>query len=270
MPSTPTGIAYEAVPGPGGTVPLLFLHAGIADRRMWDAQWGTLAADYGALRVDLRGFGESDVAPPGSFSHVADVLGVLTHSGVDRVHLVGSSFGAGVAVELALTLPHVVASLALAPVGGSLLAEATDDLRRFVAAEDAALAAGDREAGVRLNVDTWLVGSGRHRGDLPWGVVQAVSEMQRRAFEVDEALGELDEVELDPPATERLEELSLPVTVLLGGHDLEATKLATRHLQASVPHAEVVEWEGVAHLPSMERPAAFDALVRDHVARVGA
>lgn len=264
---TPTGIAYEVATGPGGTAPLLFLHAGVADRRMWDPQWGTLAAEYGGLRLDLRGFGDSDAPPTGTFSHVADALGVLSDSGVDRVHVVGSSFGAGVAVELALTLPHVVASLVLAPVGGSLFAEVTDDLRQFVAAEDAALAAGDRDAAVRLNVDTWLVGPDRHRSDVEWGVVRAVTEMQRHAFEVDAAMGDLEEVELDPPASERLEELTVPVTVLRGQHDLEVTRLATGHLLASVPHAVSEEWPDVAHLPSLERPEEFDDLVRRHLAR---
>ena len=75
MPLTRTGIAYDTQPRRGIQVPLVLLHAGVADRRMWDPQWETVARENGALRLDLRGFGESDTPPPGPFSHVADVLG---------------------------------------------------------------------------------------------------------------------------------------------------------------------------------------------------
>lgn len=57
------------------------------------------------------------------------MLDTLSEIGVDRCHLVGASFGAGVAVEVALTRPAAVASLLLAAPAGSLLAEITPDLR---------------------------------------------------------------------------------------------------------------------------------------------
>ena len=60
---TPSGIAYERG-GPPGAPPVVLLHAGVADRRMWDPQWAGLTAARDAVRLDLRGFGESDRPPP--------------------------------------------------------------------------------------------------------------------------------------------------------------------------------------------------------------
>ena len=57
-------LTYERS-GPTGSTPILLLHAGIADRRMWDSVWPTLTAGRDVVRVDLRGFGESSERPAG-------------------------------------------------------------------------------------------------------------------------------------------------------------------------------------------------------------
>jgi 3-oxoadipate enol-lactonase len=262
---TASGIAYERG-GPRGATPLVLVHAGVADRRMWDPQWAGLTAARDVVRLDLRGFGDSTRPPAGAVDPVADVLEVVSVLDAAPCHLVAASFGAGVAVEVALTRPDLVRSLVLAPPGGSLLGEATPDLRAFFTAEREALAAGDVDAAVEANVDTWVVGSGRHAGDVDAGVAASVRVMQRRAFEVGEGLGDLEEVELDPPATERLAELGVPVLLVVGGHDLDATHLAADHVAARAPRVRRVDVPGAAHLPSMEDPDGFLDLVLGWVA----
>jgi pimeloyl-ACP methyl ester carboxylesterase len=126
---TSNGIAYDRG-GPRGEVPIVLIHAGVADRGMWDPIWPELIGDRDVVRLDLRGFGDSAARPAGAVSHPGDVLDLLSEMGVDRCHVVGASFGAGVAVEVALARPSAVASLLLAAPGGLLLAEMTPDLRR--------------------------------------------------------------------------------------------------------------------------------------------
>ena len=89
-------------------------------------------------------------------SPVDDVLETLAAVVIDRSHLVGASFGAVVAVEVALTRPQQVVSRLLSPPGGSLIAEVTPDLRAFIETENAALARGDLGAAVEANL-TWCV-----------------------------------------------------------------------------------------------------------------
>ena len=81
---TPTGIAYDRDGEPGRT-PVVLVHAGVADRRMWDPQWAGLTGSRDAVRLDLRGFGESDRPPGGALDPVADVLETLDHLGVTDV-----------------------------------------------------------------------------------------------------------------------------------------------------------------------------------------
>jgi pimeloyl-ACP methyl ester carboxylesterase len=254
--------------GPTGATPILLLHAGICDRRRWDPIWPALTAGHDVIRVDLRGYGESTARPDGPWSARADVLEVVDHLGLRRAHLVGCSFGAGVAAELALERPELVASLLLAAPGGALLTERTDELAAAWELEGAAMEAGDIDAAVEANVAAWV--DGPHRGPdvVPAAVRDAVRTMQRRNFDL--TLDWPDEVweaddELDPEAHERLDEVSAPTLVVVGDLDIDSIRLAADHVLANVRGARAIVWGDVAHLPSMERPDDFAAAVLDWV-----
>ncbi|MGG5258904.1 alpha/beta fold hydrolase [Phycicoccus avicenniae] len=255
--------------GPGDAPTILLLHAGVADSRMWDSLWDSLTRDFDVVRCDLRGFGSSTELPDGTLSHRHDVLALLDGLGVGRCHLVGASFGAGVAAEVAVVAPDRVLSLTLSPPGGSLLAVRTPDLAAFADAERAALAAGDLDAAAEVNVDTWVVGPSRRAEDVDPVVREAVRSMQRHAFEVGAAFDDVEEDELDPPVLDRLTEVIAPTLVLVGGHDLETTHDAADRLVAGLPDVRRVDWPDAAHLPSMEHPERFVDLLRDHLATAG-
>lgn len=262
---TATGIAYDRA-GPTGDTPVVLVHAGIADRRMWDPLWPSLTAGRDAVRLDLRGFGDSTAPPRDVLAPVDDVLATLAELDVRRCHLVGASFGAGVAVEVALSRQDAVASLLLCPPGGSLLAEATADFRAFIETEQAALERGDLTAAVEANVATWMVGPRRVEADVDAAVLDLVRRMQRRAFELTAAWGDVEEREPDPDPLDRLDEIAVPTLVLVGGHDLETTLDSARRVTEGIAGARRVDWPDVAHLPSLERPGEFGTLLRDWLA----
>ncbi|GAA4627719.1 alpha/beta hydrolase [Actinoallomurus vinaceus] len=263
---TPHGLVYERA-GCSGDAPIVLIHAGVADRTMWDAQWEALTAKFDVVRFDLRGFGESSRPPRGRWSHTEDVLSALGYLDISRCHLVGASFGAGVATEVALLKPGLALSLLLCPPGGSLLAELTEDLKDFFEAEKSALAAGDLDAAVEANITAWVVGRDREPSDVASSVQDHVRRMQRRAFEVAEFLGETGEAEFDPPALERLPDLTVPVLVLVGGHDLDTTRDSAERVCQALPDVRRVDWPDVAHLPPLERPEDFLTLLLEWVAQ---
>ena len=96
-----TSIAYD-VSGTGH--PLLLLHAGLGDRRMWDAQFGTFARDFRVVRYDHRGFGNSTGADS-VYSPTDDVIRLLDHLGIAKAHVVGNSVGGSVALDFAVLHP---------------------------------------------------------------------------------------------------------------------------------------------------------------------
>ncbi|MEO6510709.1 MAG: alpha/beta hydrolase [Nocardioides sp.] len=262
-------LSYERS-GSADPSPIVLVHAGICDRRMWDPIWPALTTVRDVVRVDLRGYGESTEQPPGSWSPRADVLEVLDHLGIERAHLVGCSFGAGVCAELELERPGLAASLVLAAPGGALLTQKTAELAAAWELEGTAMEAGDLDAAVDANVTAWV--DGPHRGPdvVPAAVRDAVRVMQRRNFDLTvdwpEEVWEADD-ELDPEAHERLSEIAAPTLVISGELDIDSIRLAADHLLAGVPSVRAVVWPDVAHLPSMERPDDFAAEVLDWVAR---
>ncbi|MFN2389536.1 MAG: alpha/beta fold hydrolase [Actinomycetota bacterium] len=234
----------------GSGSPVLLLHSGVCDRRMWDPQWHPLGERHRTVRCDLRGFGETPL-PAQSFDNRDDVIVLLDHLGIERTSLVGSSFGGRVALEVSAAHPERVDRLALlCPAVHGL--PTTDDVQRFGVEEDALLEAGDIDAAVRLNVETWL---GPEASEDTRALVY---EMQRHAFEVQLAS---PEVEPGPPSEVDLAAIEAPALVVSGGHDLHYFRVAARHLVETMPRARHVELDRAGHLPSLERPAEATALL---------
>jgi pimeloyl-ACP methyl ester carboxylesterase len=256
------GIAYDRA-GPRGDLPVVLIHAGIADRRMWALLWPALTAERDVIRLDLRGFGESDALPSGALCLFDDVLDMLSELGIGRCNLVGASLGAGVAVEVALSRPEQVDSLLLIAPGGSLIGEITPDLRAFIDAERCALASDDVDGAVEANLAWWVDGPRRDASGVDPAVRDLVRQMQRRAFEVTAGWDNIDESELDPPALDRLAEIRVPTLILVGGLDLQAIQKAAGQLTEGIAGARRIDWPNTAHLPSMERPGDFLTLLRD-------
>src|SRR5262245_1533030 len=130
--------------------PLLLLHAGVADRRMWEPILPRLERDRRVLAPDLRGYGERPL-PQGPFSHVDDLVELLDAQRVRRAAVVGASFGGGVALDLALEHQDRVAALVLA---APALAgwDWSQETRAFGGREDELLEAGDVDGAVELNL----------------------------------------------------------------------------------------------------------------------
>lgn len=267
------GLAFdvgEPDAGGPGVAAILLVHAGVCDRRMWQPQWEALAARWRTIRVDLRGFGESDLRPTEPFAHHTDIIALLDELDAGPAHLVGCSLGAGVVTEVALARPELAASLVLVSPAGALFVEPSEDLERFWREEGEALERGDLAAAVEANLTTWVDGPNRGPTEVDPSVRAMVRVMQRRAFEISADWTDLEDLELglEPPATERLEAIDVPTLVLAGDGDLPVVLATARTLAARIPRAELVVWPDVAHLPSLERPATFEHLAVEWFERV--
>lgn len=108
---------------PAGGEAVLFVHGNVSSSLFWQP---TVLALTGTgrvrpLAVDLRGYGETDPQPVdarrGMRDWADDVAALVETLGLERVHLVGWSMGAGVVLQYLLDAPARVASVALvAPV----------------------------------------------------------------------------------------------------------------------------------------------------------
>ena len=237
---------------------VVLLHAGVADGRMWEPQWSTWASRFQLTRVDLRGYGRSG-PPTGSFSHAGDVLDVLDALGIGRAHVIGASFGGLVALDLACAHPERVAGLVLAdaplPDHGW-----SPEVEAFGAAEDEALEAGDLDRATAVNVEFWLPSASTE-------VRAAIGEQQRNAFALQ--VGRDSETAwLTDDLPSRLATLDVPTLVVVGESDHADFRSIAERLASTLPNARHAVVPGAGHLPSLEQPAAFDAVVLPFLERV--
>lgn len=256
--SVPAASLYYECAGDG--YPLLLLHAGIADSRMWDDQFATFAQHYRTVRYDLRGYGQTRWED-GSFAAYEDPAALLRMLGIEKAHVIGISYGGKIALDFTLAHPELVASVVLAApsVGGE---EPSAEIRRFAEEEDALFEQGNLSAATELNLRMWVDGPQRTPEQIDPGVRQRVYEMQYHAFELPVPAG-ADQLELQPEAITRLMEVRVPTLVIVGKLDLPAKLELAQRLAREIAGAQLEIIEGAGHMVSMEKPQEFTQSVLD-------
>jgi 3-oxoadipate enol-lactonase len=246
--------------------PVVLLHAGVCDSRMWDPQWDALTATHHAVRYDLRGYGRSPL-PAEPFSHARDLLALLARRGIGQAAVVAASFSGRVALEVAVARPELVEALVL--VGATLPGHLrSQEVRAFGAEEDDALERGDLDAAVEANLRMWVDGRRRDPHLVDPQVRERVRQMQRQAFQLQLAAGEAaEEQPLVADVGQRLGEVAAPTLVIVGEHDVADVHAIADRLASELSDARRVVVSGAAHLPSMERPGQFNDLLLEFLQR---
>jgi 3-oxoadipate enol-lactonase len=251
----------------GDGPPVVLIHAGIADSRMWEPQLQSFAKSHTVVRVDLPGFGnspiESDVV-----SYRGAVKDSLDAAGIERAALVGVSFGGRTALEFALDFPARVSALVL--VGSGIDDhEWSDEVEAFGAEEEAALERGDLDAAVKANLELWLAGPRRSIDDIDPALRELVGEMQIQAFRNTKGHDDLRADRVDPPASQRLGEIAVPSLVLTGDEDVADIHQIAGRLVREIAGAERATIADAAHLPNLEQPEEFDRIVLGFLGKHG-
>jgi pimeloyl-ACP methyl ester carboxylesterase len=259
------GNLYYEVEGDGH--PLLLIHGGLGDLRMWDEQVPAFAERYRVIRYDTRGFGRSETDDV-EFSNHADAAAVLDHVGADSAYVIGQSRGGMIALDLAVDRPDRVDALVSVAggVGGyeaelpaGVEAPPWDEMERIWEAKD-------WEALAELETKVWVDGWGQPADRVDSGLRQKVHGGILASMKAEKPEGK--QQRLDPPAAERLGDLDIPTLVLIGQVDEPGAVLAEQHLASSVAGAQVVEFPGVAHMIHLEDSQRFNKLVLAFLAGV--
>ncbi len=231
-----------------GSGPPLLLIQGLGYARWgWEPVLDGLARSFDVILFDNRGIGESD-APPGPYSAAelaADAIQVLDEAEVERAHVVGTSLGGMIALELALTYPERVDRLVLVcttPGGARAfpmpqptveLMQARATLREFT---ENALAPDPRPE----LVDRILV----HRERTAQGFEQWAAQAAAGAtFDVHERLGSL----------------GVPTLVQTGDGDLVVDPRNSELLVEAISDARLSVFAGAGHVFMWQEPERFVA-----------
>ena len=243
---------YYDVGGEGR--PLVLLHDGLLDLRMWDDQFVAFARLYKTIRYDRRGYGNSSEQNR-PFSDVSDLYRLLHHLGIDEAYLLGISNGGKVALEFALEHPGMVAALVL--VGPSLGGYRPSDEKQRRVSEILSVA---RERGTEAGVEAWM----EDPFYPPAKDKPAARERVRRIAR--ENLPRLLSVpglreEPYPPTIESLSRIVVPTLIVVGERDDRDNREIASLLASRLPRAEKKVFAGCGHLVNLERPEQFYSFV---------
>ena len=262
---TTSGRAMLATEAIGSGDPIVFLHARVADRRMWGHQMRAIGDRHQAIAYDRRGFGET-VAEAEDHSAVEDLIAIIESvTGGAPAILVACSQGGGIALDAALRYPsHVRALVLVAPnVTGAPKMTHAARVEDLVARLAEAEANHDIEEAIAIRASLWLDGPFQLEGRVTGEARKLFDEMNFVALGLPPTGTNTDA----PIAYGRLEEVSVPTLAMCGELDLPGIQARSRYVAANVSRATFHQIAGTAHLPSLERPQEVTRVIADFIDR---
>ncbi|MGW2558726.1 bifunctional 3-oxoadipate enol-lactonase/4-carboxymuconolactone decarboxylase PcaDC [Streptomyces sp. NPDC001514] len=251
-PTPPKTLQYR-IDGPDDA-PVLVLGPSLGTTwHMWDRQTPELSQQWRVLRFDLPGHGGAPAHPAGSVTELADrLVATLDGLGVQRFGYVGCSIGGAVGIDLALRLPHRVASLAL--VAASPRFGTADEFRQ----RGVIVRTNGLDPMARTAPDGWFTPgfAAAQPAIVEWAVQMVRTTDPGCYIAACEALAAFD-------VRAELGRVGVPTLVLVGSDDQLTGPAEARTLVAGIPDARLALVPGASHLAPVEQPAAVtDLLVR--------
>jgi proline-specific peptidase len=266
-----------------GKAPLLLLHGGPGGAHDYMESMGELAR--GGRRVimyDQLGCGKSPVpSNPAMWTvelFVEEVDVVRQALGLERLHILGQSWGGMLGMEYALTQPEGVESLIICDSPGrmDLWVEEANRLRAVLPSDVQETLLKHEQAGTTDDPayeEACLVFYNRHVCRVPWSdsVSRSFAQMPNEVYMTMNGpsefhcIGTLRTWDVTP----RLGEITIPTLVISGRYD-EATPKISKEVSDAIPGAEWVLFEESSHTSYLEEPERYLATVGSFLERVEA
>jgi 3-oxoadipate enol-lactonase len=250
---------YYEVNGEGE--PIVFVHAGIADHRLWDDQVPYFSKNYKVITLDMRGFGQTEPIDA-EYTNRRDITALMDFLGIEQAHIVGCSMGGGFSMDIAIETPERVKSLTMVGSGPGSLELEVDEPEIFKQIAEIEKT-GDLDLVAEYEARAWFDGPTRTSDQV---------DAERRAKSIDMnriALGHQQKGlgknvgRLEPGAAERLGELKIPVLVIVGEHDEPYAHAAADYMEEHIANVRRVDFKNTAHLPSLEHPDEFNRILAE-------
>ena len=264
-------LGYETLGKPGAALPVIAVNGGPGLSHVYMVQndmWERVARNRLVVFYDQRGTGASKKLKPGASqsmdAQVADLDAVRKALGLDKVVLVGDSYGGLLSMAYASMHPEHVAKLVLSDSPGPswkriahVLPQVFPDIEEQNSNEqeklgkntDAAARAGLRNHFRMIFYSPQKRDAYMSRmGDL--GYEPAVAQAVAKAT-----------ADLDLAAS--IPDFKFPTLVITGRYDMNVAPLTAWELAHAIPRAKLVIFEESGHLPSYEEPERYQSVLED-------
>ncbi len=259
------GSIYVESAGEG--TPIILIHAGYLDRRMWDGQFEMLAESYKVIRYDVRGYGNSS-EPNGKYSDSRDLKSLFDSMKLSKAILIGVSNGGRIALDFAVEYPDNVFALVLMDSGVSGYRPENaeeehiwDQYQGHEIKYNSMIKEENFRGAAAIDVDLW---TNQVSNKVREKLLSIAEENARKSANYEPNL----QIYPQPPAFERLSSLKIPVLVLLGSRDLPGSILQGRRINSLIRGSELKVIEGADHIPSLSKTEEFNSIVLEFLNRV--
>jgi pimeloyl-ACP methyl ester carboxylesterase len=255
----------------GGAGPVLLLLHGLGDSsRTWIPAMRLLQHRYTVLAPDLPGHGSSS-NPLGDYSlgsHASSMRDLLHLLSIERVTVVGQSFGGGVAMQFAYQFPGQCERLVLVDAGGLgrevnwILRLATVPAAEYVM--PVLFPAFMRRWGdpVERLLRDW--GIGHARAAEVWRSYRSLTDPGNRAAFVRTARAVIDPGGQSVSALNRLYLVAqMPALIVWGDQDKIIPLVHAYQAHEAIPGSRLEVMQGAGHYPHVEDPARFALILED-------
>ena len=248
---------HRTVTGPDDGPPLVLSSSLGATAAMWDPQIPEFSQRFRTIAYDHRGHGGSE-APDGPYEledFGSDVLAMLDELGIERAHFCGLSLGGMVALWLGAHAPGRLASLTICcssarPGNEPAWTERIETVRAADSVKPVAAAVASR----------WTTPAFAAANP---GVVERLEAML--AANAPDAYAACCRVVRDLDLVDDLDRITAPSLVISGAQDEALRPEHQRLIAGAIPGARLETIDPGAHLPNIEQPEVFSALVTRHV-----
>jgi 3-oxoadipate enol-lactonase len=260
----PPGLLAHVLKGTGE--PIVLLNGGLMSMAAWDPVAVPLETSHRVLRCDFRGQLLSPGEPPPTIAgHADDLLTLLDHLDLVRIHVAGTSFGGLVGLTLAALHPERVLSLAVFTATDRVSPE---DWLLAESLREACRAAAEGGDGGRvldlLAPRTFSAGwLEAHGGALAARRAQVAALPPEWFRGLGRILGALEGLDLRP----LLGRVRCPALVVAAERDRMFPKQRSLALASALPDAKLEVVAGAAHALVLEEPDRVLELMRSFLAR---
>jgi pimeloyl-ACP methyl ester carboxylesterase len=259
------------VAGEGSSV--LFVHGALGDYRQWSPICDRLRPRHTTVAISRRYHWPNNALSPEveyTYEGHRDDLLHYVRACAGPVHLVGHSYGAGVALLAALAAPEAFRTLTLIePALHSLLPAEAPGLSKELASrgemrtEVLRLVEQGDDAGAAQAMIDWTQGG---RG----GFSRLSAEAQQVLLQNAPTVGPTFSRAAPQVPAQDVARLPMPALVMHGARTRLYYRLIAETVAASAPHARAVDIDGAGHMSIVERPDAVAAVIAEFVAAVEA
>jgi len=231
--------------------PLVLLHAGGMDSRMWDDQFELFSKYFRVIRYDFPGTRGSQI-PTEPFCLCEDLHDLLSALRIDRAYLAGASLGGRTAIDFTLEYPEQVAALVLAAPGFSGYSFSQAYIDKFVKIVSAFKDGGPASLVWAFLQDPTLAPPPEYESARR--KVELMITENFAVFFLDPALWR----EVGPSASDRLSEITIPTLIMIGERDDADLHEIAKMLSQGIHDSRLIEIADAGHLVNLEKPSQFN------------